>query len=120
MASEKESKPATKEKEKKAAAPRAPKGVRLPVLWETVNTLSQLTITFTGLAVAVVSFFNGNNILMCAVRAGAAMLSIGIVLYIIYWMIARGSMDMMFSLYKERQNEIKQHSSGNSTMEYNG
>ncbi len=104
---------------KKPAREKAPKEARLPILWETVSTLSQLTITLTGLAVAVISYIHGSNLLMSAVRAGAAMLCLGIVLYVIYWMVARGSLDMMFSLYQERQKEIRNNSSS-STREFRG
>jgi hypothetical protein len=108
------------EKEKKVTAPKTPKGTRLPILWETVNTLSRIIITLTGIGVAVMSYFHGSNFLMCAVRAGAAMVSIGLLFWMIYWMITRGTLDLMHSLYDERQQELKKNSSPNSTMEFNG
>ncbi len=113
-------KSAEKKKTEKSVAPKASKGNRLPILWETVNTLSQLTITLTGLGVAVVSYLNGNNILTCALKGGAAMVSIGLILYVVYWMVARGSLDLMSSLYKEHQQEVQRKSAGISTMEFNG
>lgn len=108
------------EKKKEKPVQKAEKGTRLPILWETVNTFSQLVITLTGVAVAVMAYLNGNNLLTSALKAGAAMVSIGVILYVVYWMVARGSLDLMASLYKERQDELQKQASGVSTMEFNG
>ena len=103
------------ETEKKRVA----KGTRLPILWETINTISQIIVTLVGLTVAGLSYFHGSNIVMSAVRGGAAVLSIGLVLWLIYWNVARGSLDMMHTLIQERQIEVNQ-SANSSSKEYNG
>jgi hypothetical protein len=108
------------EKEKKVTAPKIAKGTRLPILWETVSTLSQIIITLFGIGIAVISYLSGSNFLICAIRAGIAMVSIGLLFWLIYWIITRGTMDLMHSLYDERQQELKKNSSSNSTMEFNG
>lgn len=110
----------SKKDDKQPAPEKKAKNVKLPVLWETVNTFSQLIVTLLGLAVAVVSYINGSGFLMSAVRAGAAMLGVGLVLWLIYWMVARGSLDLMYSLYKERQSELGGQPGRNSTLEFHG
>ena len=85
-----------------------------------VNTFSQLIVTLTGLGVAVSSYIHGSNILTSALKGGAAMVCIGVILYVVYWMIARGSLDLMSSLYKERQLEMQNQSAGLSTLEFRG
>jgi hypothetical protein len=111
---------ADKKKIEKAPAPKAANGSRLPILWELVNTFSQLIVTLTGLGVAVSSYIHGSNILTSALKGGAAMVCIGVILYVVYWMIARGSLELMSSLYKERQLEMQNQSAGLSTLEFRG
>lgn len=100
----------------KETPPKSPKNTRLPVLWELVNTLGQILVTLVGVAVAVISYLSGASYIMCAIRAGVAMFGVGLILWLIYWMVARGSIDMMKSLYDERQQELARMSGiGNST-----
>jgi hypothetical protein len=90
------------------------KGQRLPILWETVNTLSRIIVTLLGVAVAVISYLSGSGYLMSAIRAGAAMLGVGFILWLVYWMIVKGSIDMMSSLLKEQKDQNYQ----NGSMEF--
>lgn len=107
-------------KKKEQNLPRAPKGTRLPALWEVVSTFSNFIITLLGVSVFVVSYINGASFIWCAIRAGSAMLAVGLVLWLFYWMIARGSLDLAGSLLKERQDEINAQSAADTTREYNG
>jgi hypothetical protein len=99
---------------------KAPKGTRLPVLWELVNTLGQITVTLIGVAVAVISYLSGATFIMCAIRAGVAMFGVGLILWLIYWMVARGSLDMMKSLYSERQQELARQRGVGNSMDFRG
>jgi hypothetical protein len=90
------------------------KGQKLPILWETVNTFSRIIVTLLGVAVAVISFFSGSGYLMSAIRAGVAMLGVGFILWLIYWMIVKGSIKMMRDLVIKQENQKNQ----NSSMEY--
>lgn len=120
MADKKNPEPAKKEKAPEQKPAKAQKNVRLPILWEVVNTFSQLIVTLLGLATAVISYLNGTNLFMSVVRAGAAMLAVGLVLWVIYWMIARGTLDLMHDLYAVRQKEKESQSAGRSTVSFNG
>lgn len=112
----------TKDKTKTAAKNdkpvKAPKGVHLPILWETVNTLSKIIITLLGFAMFLVSYLNGVSLVMCAIRAGAAMLGVGLILWAIYWMVARGSVDLAHDLLVQRQSEMASKNSGSNFMEF--
>lgn len=92
----------------------AGKGQRLPILWETINTFSRIIITLLGVAVAVISYFSGSSFLMSAIRAGAAVLGAGLILWVIYWMVVKGSISMMKDLAKQ-QADAGYH---NSSTEY--
>jgi hypothetical protein len=90
------------------------------VLWELVNTLGQITVTLIGVAVAVISYLSGATFIMCAIRAGVAMFGVGLILWLIYWMVARGSLDMMKSLYSERQQELARQRGVGNSMDFRG
>jgi hypothetical protein len=111
-----EKKPAAPEK--KPAKPQ--NKVRLPALWEAVNTFSQMIVTLLGLATAVISYLNGSNLLISALKGGAAMLAVGLVLWFIYWMVARGTLDLMYDLYFESQKDKDRQAAGNSSVSFNG
>jgi len=92
------------------------KGKRLPILWETVNTLSKIIVTLLGVTVAGISYYSGCGFLMSAIRAGAAMLVVGIILWLIYWMLVKGSLSMMDDLIR-KQGEL-QNQNNNGSMEF--
>lgn len=95
-----------KEKSEKTNPTRtASKGQRLPILWETVNTFSRIIVTLLGVAVAVMSYISGSGYLMSAIRAGAAMLGIGFILWLVYWKIVKGSIEMMGDLRKKQEEQ---------------
>lgn len=109
------------EKDTKTKQPqKAPKGTRLPILWETINTFGQIIVTLVGIAVAIISYFHGASFLMSAVRAAVSMMAIGLIIWLVYWMVARGSVDMMKSLYEERQLEIQRQQGVGRNMDFGG
>ncbi len=105
--------PKKNEKEENSKPEKAgAKGQRLPILWETVNTFSKIIITLLGVSVAGISYYSGSGFLMSAVRAGAAMLGVGFILWLIYWRVAKGSIIMMTAL-KLKQDEFNNPSQNN-------
>lgn len=92
------------------------KSKRLPILWETVNTFSKIIVLLLGVAVAGISYYSGCGFLMSAIRAGAAMLGVGLILWLIYWMVVRGSINMMGNLL--RKQEEYQNQNNNGYMEF--
>jgi hypothetical protein len=120
MADKKKAEPAKKEKAPEQKPTKAQKNVRLPILWEVVNTFSRLTVTLLGLATAVISYLNGSNLIVSVLRAGAAMLSVGLVLWFIYWMVARGSLDLMHDLYAESKKQKDNQAGARTTVSFNG
>jgi hypothetical protein len=48
------------------------------------------------------------------------MLAVGLIIWLIYWMVAKGSVDMMKDLYEERQQEIRRQQGVGRTMDFGG
>lgn len=117
---DKKTAPDKKEKAPEKKPAKAQNNVRLPILWEVVNTFARLIVTLLGLGVAVISYLNGTGVLMSVVRAGAAMICVGLVLWFIYWQVARGTLDLMYDLYMKRQKEVDLQTGVNSTVHFNG
>ncbi len=97
------------QEEKKKYEKTGSKGQRLPILWETVNTFSKIIITLLGISVAGISYYSGSGFLMSAFRAGAAMIGVGFILWLIYWRVAKGSITMMAAL-RLKQDELNNQS----------
>ena len=66
---------------------------RAPVLVEILNGLSRLAVTVVGAGTALAAILAGTDWLGVAVRAGAAVLLIGIVLWLLNWFVARGALE---------------------------
>ncbi len=69
----------------KKAAPR-----RAPVLLEITYTLFMLIVIGAGLATASLSLMAEADLLMVVVRTGGVLLLTGLILWIVYWLIANG------------------------------
>ena len=92
------------------------RGQKLPILWETINTFSKIIVTLLGLAVAIVSYYSGSGFLISSIRAAAAMLGVGFLLWLIYWMVVKGSIRMMNDLARKQEEFNTQNQNG--FMEY--
>jgi hypothetical protein len=88
------------------------RGQRLPILWETVNTFSKIIVTLLGLTVAIVSYYSGSGFLLSSIRAGAAMLGVGLLLWLIYMMVVKGSIRMMNDLARKQEEFNTQNQNG--------
>jgi hypothetical protein len=94
----KETKPALSSNGKKAAggpaAPKAPASqakTGLPVLVELVFTLSRIIVLLAGVAVAVLSYLAGCPALVIGLRAGGALLAVGLAVWFFTWFFVRGA-----------------------------
>jgi hypothetical protein len=87
-------------------------GQKLPILWEVVNTFSKIIVTLLGLAVALVSYYSGSGFLISAIRAAAAMLGVGFILWLIYWKVVKGSIRMMNDLVRKQEEFNTQNQNG--------
>ena len=67
----------------------------MPVLLETVYTVAIVMIVLAGAATAVVSYLADGNVLMTLVRAGAAMLVLGLLGWFLYWWVARRAIEIV-------------------------
>ncbi len=101
---------------KKAAPPRR----RAPILLEAAYTLFVLVILGTGLSTALISWLAGADLLMVVVRAGGALLVTGLILWIVYWLMANGVVEARRQLVIEEAQKRKaaQAEQVQSTMEF--
>jgi len=66
---------------------------QVPVILEFAFTFSRVMILLVGALVVLVSLFTGVNPLMAALRAGVGMLVVGLTLWGLSWLLAKGSLD---------------------------
>lgn len=64
----------------------------LPFLLDFALSVTQLVVILTGLVTMAVSLFSGAVLWMAAVRAGAAVLAVGLVLWMANYLLARNSL----------------------------
>ena len=84
----------------KAKSPKVP-AQRAPLLLETAITLSQIVLVITGLGILGISLLAGADITMAAMRSGAAVLVVGLVLWLANWQLARGSLEALSEQMRE-------------------
>lgn len=89
---------------------------RLPFLLSFTFSLAQLVVILLGLSVAILSMLAGAALFMAVLRASAAMLSVGIVLYLVNWYLSRNSLE---AIRQEiiRKSEKYNVDKGTSTLE---
>ena len=77
--------------------------VKLPLLIETVFTLSKLTVVLASIIVMVVTFVNGNPYWVVVLRGSVTLLVLGLIVWFISWVIAKGVVESARSMLKEAQ-----------------
>lgn len=93
------------------------KQIGLPVLIETVFTLTKLTVVLVGIIVIVVSLANGNPYWMAILRGGITVFSLGLIGWFIAWFSTKGVIESVNSMLKEAdENEL---ANSNNSMETN-
>ncbi len=75
--------------------------VNLPVLIETVFTLSKLTVILVGIIVMVLTFANGNPYWVAILRGGVTVLSLGLLLWFISWFSTKGIIESVQKMLSE-------------------
>ena len=77
------------------------RSIGLPVLIETIFTLSKLTVILVGIIVMVLTFANGNPYWVAILRGGVTVLSLGLLLWFISWFSTRGIIDSVQKMLTE-------------------
>jgi VIT1/CCC1 family predicted Fe2+/Mn2+ transporter len=93
--------------QKKSSSSRA---IGLPVLVETVFTLTKLTATLVGIIVIIVSLAHGNPYWMAILRGGVTVFTLGLLGWFIAWFSTKGVIESVSSMLKEAD-EIESFSS---------
>ena len=88
--------------------PKARKERPVPILLETAFTVSRISVILIGLTAAVLSLLAGNDVLSSAIRSVVAMLVMAFLLWLITWLVIRGSMDTVIACIKQASNEAHQ------------
>jgi hypothetical protein len=85
----------------------------LPVIIETIFTLSKLTVVLVGVIVMVLTFANGNPYWVAMLRGGITVFALGLLVWFISWFISKGVIESARKMLFEA-NENEQAASGNS------
>jgi hypothetical protein len=65
----------------------------IPLLLDVSFTASQILLLATGVLIAAISALSGAGWLECVIRSAAAVLSLGLLLYLVNWMLSRNSLE---------------------------
>jgi|SRR5579859_4703521 len=87
---------------------------RAPLLLEMTITLSQLGLVIAGTSIFALSLQAGADLITSALRSGAAVLVVGLVLWLVNWLLARGSLEAVM----RQMREADQHDS-HGTLDVN-
>jgi len=110
-----EKKPRPGKASKKAKVPRR----RAPVLLELAYTLFMLMVIGAGVSTAVLSLLAGADILMVVVRTGGAVLSVGFILWVVYWLMATSIIEVRRQqVIEEAAKQRAASEKAQSTMEF--
>jgi hypothetical protein len=99
--------------DQKTGSTSSDRSISLPLLIETVFTLSKLTVVLVGIIVVVVSFANGNPYWMAMLRGGVTVLVLGLIVWFLSWFSAKGVIESARSMLKEAD-EAESAAAGNN------
>ncbi len=85
----------------------------LPVLMESVFTLTKLTVALVGIIVMIITFLNGNPYWVAMLRGGITVLSLGLLGWFISWFTSKGVIQSAREMLKEAE-ENEAEFTGNS------
>jgi energy-coupling factor transporter transmembrane protein EcfT len=77
------------------------RSIGLPLILETVFTLSKLTVLLVGIIVMVVTFANGNPYWVAMLRGGITVLSLGLLVWFVSWFVSKGVIESARTMLKE-------------------
>lgn len=90
----------------------------LPQLLEVSLSISQLAVVLVGLATTLISMGSGAPLWMTALRGGAAMVSVGLVLWFVNWSLSKGSLEVIRQEIMQELEKKNEESDGvESTVE---
>jgi hypothetical protein len=99
---EEKAKPAPKKKEEKKVVDKNKKQPEaVPFFLETTFTVSKAIVVITAGLVAVLSILSGCPAIWIVARTAAAILSVGFILWLINWFVAKGTLDAEIAKLKE-------------------
>ncbi len=107
----------------KGASPKKKKraerqGPALPHLIDFSLSVAQLAVVLVGLATILLSLGSGVSLWMVALRGGAAMVSLGLLLWLVNWLISKGSLELVRQeLLKELEKKRAEDDGVDSTVE---
>lgn len=78
--------------EQKAQTENSKERARLPFLLNLTFTLAQLFVVLLGLLTSAISFLSGATLFWAVARGGVAMLSVGLVFWLVNYLLARGGL----------------------------
>ena len=64
--------------------------IKLPVIVETVFTVSKLTVVLVGVIVMITTFANSNPYWVAMIRGGVTVLALGLLTWFITWLVTKG------------------------------
>lgn len=85
--------------------------MKLPVLIETIFTLSKLTVVLVGIIVMIATFANGNPYWVAMVRSAVTVLSLGVLVYLISWLTTKGVIESAKRMLREAEDNESSSSS---------
>jgi hypothetical protein len=91
------------------------KNYPLPAMLETVFTFSKAAVVMIGVVVASLSILSGCSPLWVAARTSIAIISLGLVLWGVDWIVARAVIETEIEKAKK---ELEQQQEAQSTMEF--
>ena len=83
-------------------------GAPLPLFLETSLTLSRFLVLAAGTATVLVSLRSGAPLWMTALRGGGALLSVGLILWLANWALAKNALDAALADLQKKAAERKQ------------
>ena len=66
---------------------------QVPLLLEMIFSISRLVVIFIGLFTTGISYYSGATLVWAIIRGAVAMLSVGFLLWLIGWQIARNALE---------------------------
>lgn len=88
------SKPSKSKSARAAKKTSRPARRHAPVLLELTYALFTIIVMIVGVSIALLSWLAGADLLMIVVRTGSAFLVTGLLLWVVYWQIANGMVEM--------------------------
>lgn len=91
----------------------------LPALFNVTFSISKLIVIFIGVAISVISIVSGATVFSAAIRGSLAMLAIGMILWLLNWIMVKESLAGVLEKVKKLKSQTFDSTCGASTFEKN-